>query len=114
MAKPEEIYTIFFSAVLQLTLVITTAGIALPVVIAQHQIQHMTTSFAHIRCVSFDTYRSSYRIGAGSLQIFLSLYLNQADTTDTDDTEVIVMAERRNLETNHTGCIQDSSAIGNG
>jgi hypothetical protein len=114
MAKPEEIYTHFFRAILQLTLMVTTTGITLAVMIAQHQIQYMTTGFTHLRCVGPDTDGTGNWICAGCLQVFLSLYLHQADPADTDDTEIIVMAECRNLETNHAGGVQDGSAIGNG
>ena len=110
MAESEEVDTVFFGQGLQLTVVVARACVALPVVLRQKKVNHVTPSPADFGRVSFYGNGLGDREGTGGLKSAHALDLDQTDPTHTRDTQVIVVTKRGNVNPEFHGSFENRCA----
>ena len=97
---------------LQLAVAVAHAAVALAVVLAEQQLEHVAARQPHLAAVRVDAHLVGDREGARRLQRALALDLDHADAAHAGDVEVGVVAQRRDADAGALGGLQDGGAEG--
>jgi len=95
---------------LQLAVAVAHTAVALAVVFAEQQLQHMPARHAHLACVCPDPHLIDDRERAGRLQRALALDLHDAHAADAGHVEVGVIAQGRDGDAAALGGLEDGGA----
>ena len=97
MPEAEEVYAVLLGQRLQLAVVVAGAGVAFPIVLREQQVEDVPPGLAHLAGVRADGDGRGDGISAGCLKCPLPLHLDGTDAADAGHTEILVIAQRRNV-----------------
>src|SRR5674476_1403323 len=110
MPEGERADAVLLGQRLQLAVAVAHAAVALAVVLAEQQLEHVAARLAHLARVRADGQRVGDGVHAGGLQRALPLDVDDAHAAHARDLEVGVVAERRDLDADGLGGVEDGHA----
>ena len=112
MAEGELGDAVLLGQRLQLAVAVAHAAVALAVVLAEQELEHVPASQPHAAAVRVDAHLVGHGEGARGLQEALPLDLDDADAAHAGDVEVRMVAQRRDADARSLGSLQDGRPEG--
>ena len=110
MSETEVGDAVFLGQGLELTVAVALTRVALAVVFAEQQLEHVAARQAHAAAVGVDRHLVGDGEDAGRLQQALAFDFDHADPADAGHVEVGVVAEGRDVDADALGGLQDGRA----